>query len=66
MSCMQGREEARLDRPSMTAGEMAIKARGRPPIFYENRFPPRPLRGASLLGPDSLSATHLFNAVFDG
>ena len=39
---------ARLDRPSMTAAEAAIKARGCPPIFFENRFPPRPLRGASL------------------
>ena len=42
------REEARLDRPSMTGGEAAIKARGHPPIFCENRFPPRPLRGAAL------------------
>ena len=42
------REEARLDRPSMTGGGAAIKARGRPPIFCENRFPPRPLRGAAL------------------
>jgi hypothetical protein len=39
---------ARLDRPSMTAAEAALKARGCPPIFFENRFPPRPLRGASL------------------
>src|SRR3546814_3251366 len=37
---------ARLDMPSMTAGEAALKARGCPPIFFENRFPPRPLRGA--------------------
>ncbi|GGA01368.1 hypothetical protein GCM10019071_34870 [Sphingobium fuliginis] len=42
------RKEARLDRPSMTGGEAAIKARGCPPIFCENRFPPRPLRGATL------------------
>lgn len=42
------REEARLDRPSMTGGKAAIKARGYPPIFCENRFPPRPLRGAAL------------------
>lgn len=42
------REEARLDRPSMTGGTAAIKARGFPPIFFENRFPPHPLRGASL------------------
>ena len=39
---------ARLDRPSMTAGGPPIKARGCPPIFFENRFPPRPLRGAAL------------------
>ena len=39
---------ARLDRPSMTAAEAPIKARGCPPIFCENRFPPRPLRGAPL------------------
>ena len=42
------REEARLDRPSVTGGEAAIKARGYRPIFCENRFPPRPLRGAAL------------------
>lgn len=39
---------ARLDRPSMTAAGAALKARGCPPIFCENRFPPRPLRGAPL------------------
>ena len=39
---------ARLDWPSMTAAEAALKARGCPPIFCENRFPPRPLRGAPL------------------
>lgn len=39
---------ARLDRPSMTAAGAPIKARGCPPIFFENRFPPRPLRGAPL------------------
>jgi len=39
---------ARLDRPSMTAAGAPIKARGYPPIFFENRLPPRPLRGASL------------------
>src|SRR3546814_16843506 len=32
----------------MTAGGTAIKARGCPPIFFENRCPPRPLRGAAL------------------
>lgn len=42
------REEVRLDRPSMTGGGTAIKARRCPPIFVENRFPPRPLRGATL------------------
>lgn len=42
------RVEARLDRPSMTAGRPALKARGRPPICCANRFPPRPLRGAPL------------------
>jgi hypothetical protein len=30
---------ARLDRPSMTAAEAALKARGCPPIFCENRLP---------------------------
>ena len=39
---------ARLDRPSMTGGGAALKARGCPPIFFENRLPPRPLRGAPL------------------
>src|SRR3546814_16037511 len=39
---------ARLDRPSMTAAKAALKARGCPPIFCANRFPPRPLRGAPL------------------
>lgn len=39
---------ARLDRPSMTAAGAPLKARGCPPIFCENRFPPRPLRGAPL------------------
>src|SRR3546814_224583 len=48
MLCVTGREEARLDSPSVTAGGAAIKARGYPPIFFENRFPPRPLRGAAL------------------
>lgn len=47
---------ARLDRPSMTAGEAALKARGCPPIFCENRFPPRPLRGASACAPAALTA----------
>jgi hypothetical protein len=39
---------ARLDKPSMTAAGAVLKARGCPPIFCENRFPPRPLRGAAL------------------
>lgn len=42
------RVEVRLDRPSMAGSGTAIKARGCPPIFFENRFPPRPLRGATL------------------
>ncbi len=29
--------------PSVTGGGAAFKARGCPPIFCENRFPPRPL-----------------------
>ena len=48
MLCSPEREEARLDRPSMTAGGPPIKARGCPPICCANRFPPRPLRGAAL------------------
>src|SRR3546814_18947930 len=48
MSCVTGRKEARLDRPSMTGGGAALKARGYPPIFFENRLPPRPLRDAAL------------------
>jgi len=38
--------KVRLDRPSMTGGGAALKARGCPPICYANRLPPRPLRGA--------------------
>ena len=45
---IQKRVEARLDRPSMTGGGAALKARGYPPICFANRFPPRPLRGAAL------------------
>src|SRR3546814_12497928 len=48
MLCVTGREEARLDSPSVTAGGAAIKSRGYPPIFFENRFPPLPLRVAAL------------------
>ena len=51
-----GREWARLDSPSMTGGEAAIKARGCPPICCANRFPPRPLRGASADAPATLTA----------
>src|SRR5579871_1281115 len=50
------RVEARLDRPSMTACESAIKARGYPPICCANRFPPRPLRGACADAPAALTA----------
>src|SRR3546814_15279389 len=32
----------------MTAAGTAIKARGCPPIVFEKRCPPRPLRGAAL------------------
>ena len=46
---------ARLERPSMTAAGAALKARGCPPIFCENRFPPRPLRGASACAPAALT-----------
>src|SRR3546814_9725181 len=35
MLCVTGREEARLDSPSVTAGGAAIKARGYPPIRSE-------------------------------
>lgn len=55
MSRVIEREEARLDRPSMTGGGAAIKARGYPPICCANRLPPRPLRGA-LLRSASLTA----------
>src|SRR3546814_14626509 len=46
---------SRLDSPSMTAGGAPIKARGCPPIFFENRLPPRPLRGASACAPAALT-----------
>lgn len=54
-------KEALLDSPSVTTGDTAIKARGFPPICCANRFPPRPLRGASLTlrGPDSRAAARL-------
>src|SRR3546814_18875190 len=55
MSRAARREEARLDSPSMTAGGAPIKARGCPPIFFENRLPPRPLRGASACAPAALT-----------
>jgi hypothetical protein len=53
--------------PSMTGGGAAFKARGCPPIFCENRFPPRPLarRFAVLRGPDSRAAARLIEAVLD-
>src|SRR3546814_5356447 len=39
---------ARLDRPSMSAAKAALKPVGCPPMFCENRYPPRPLRGSPL------------------
>jgi hypothetical protein len=53
--------------PSMTGGGAAFKARGFPPIFFENRFPPRPLarRFAWASGPDSYATTHLLICVLD-
>jgi hypothetical protein len=53
--------------PSVTGGGAAFKARGFPPIFCENRFPPRPLarRFAMLRGPDSSTSTRLLEAVLD-
>jgi hypothetical protein len=53
--------------PSVTGGGAAFKARGCPPIFFENRFPPRPLarRFARLRGPDSSSSTRLLGTVLD-
>lgn len=50
------RKKARLDRPSVTGGAAAIKARGYPPICCANRLPPRPLRGASARAPAALTA----------
>jgi hypothetical protein len=54
-------------RPSMTGGGAAFKARGYPPIFCENRFPPRPLarRFAWASGPDSSTSTRLIEGVLD-
>jgi hypothetical protein len=54
-------------RPSVTGGGAAFKARRCPPIFCENRFPPRPLarRFAWASGPDSHAATRLLEAVLD-
>ncbi len=53
--------------PSVTGGGAAFKARGFPPIFYENRFPPRPLarRFAWASGPDSSTSTRLLGIVLD-
>ena len=53
--------------PSVTGGGAAFKARGCPPIFFENRFPPRPLarRFAWASGPDSHTATRLLGIVLD-
>jgi hypothetical protein len=51
----------------VAGGDAAFKARGFPPIFYENRFPPRPLarRWSSPSGPDSPVATRLRLAVLN-
>ena len=46
---MKARDRKCLDGPSVTAGAAALKARRYPPICCANRFPPRPLRGSSLL-----------------
>ena len=56
-----------LGLPMMTGGGVAVKARGHPPIFCENRFPPRPLtrRSAALRGPDNHAATRLSLAVLN-
>jgi hypothetical protein len=51
----------------MTGGGGAFKARGHPPIFCENRFPPRPLtrRWSSPSGPDSPVVTRLFAVILN-
>jgi hypothetical protein len=51
----------------MTGGGGAFKARGHPPIFFKNRFPPRPLarRWSAPSGPDSLVATRVFTVVLN-
>jgi hypothetical protein len=53
--------------PSVTGGGAAFKARRCPPIFCENRFPPRPLarRFAWASGPDSRAAARLLICVLD-
>jgi hypothetical protein len=60
-------EASSLGIPSMTGGDGAFKARGHPPIFCENRLPPRPLarRSAMLRGPDSLASARLLSAVLN-
>lgn len=50
--------------PIMTDDGAALKARGYPPIFCENRFLPRPLRGACR-GPDNPAVTRLLEDVLD-
>jgi hypothetical protein len=53
--------------PSVTGGGAAFKARRCPPIFCENRFPPRPLaRRDQDRGPDSHSANRPLSFVRDG
>jgi hypothetical protein len=51
----------------MTGGAAAVKARGHPPIFCENRFPPRPLarRSAVLRGPDNRIPARLPRTVLN-
>jgi hypothetical protein len=52
--------------PSMTGGGAAFKARGFPPIFFENRFPPRPLARRFRFARAALTATPppVFSSVF--
>jgi hypothetical protein len=63
-----GRVETRLDRPGMTGGGAAIKARGCPPNLLRKSVPPTSAarRSAARSGPDNRSATRLFDAVLDG
>jgi hypothetical protein len=51
--------EARLDRPRLLAAEAALEAHECPPIFCEDRLPPRPLRGPDCRFPTRLRTTVL-------